>query len=417
MPGAVPKRVGARTYVAVISLASVGVTLGIQTVSPALPELQRVFDLSNSQIGWIVTAYVLPGVVLTVPMGILGDALGRRLLFCIALIVYGLAAIVQGTIAGYPLLLAMRVVQGACFAAAMPMTITLLGDAFDGSQRIRALAGRNATLTLSEVVLPLAGALLASLSWRAPLLVQAATIPLALLCLVVLREHRTTAGSKRKYARDLLRVLRRQAGMVAVLLVAFSRYLFKFVMLAFLPILLVNERGASLTQVGVVVSFTSLVAVGTTLRVPALIRRIPPSLAAMGSVVALAISTGAFAFVPDWRWALLAAATSGVGDGIIAVLQDTYAIHTSQSHVRAGMVSVSQTARNLGKFVGPLAMTAIVAVSSVEVAFVVMAVAGLTMAPLMLPLRAMDPELQAPDYDASAETERVVGSGESPAYE
>lgn len=417
MVAGVRPRGGIRTYVGVISLATVGVTLGIQAVSPALPELQRVLGLDNSEVGWIVTAYVLPGVVLTVPMGMLGDALGRRLLFCLALITYGVAAIVQGAIESYPVLLAMRVVQGTSFAAAMPLTITLIGDAFEGSQRIGALAARNAVLTGSEVVLPLGGALLAAFSWRAPLLVQAATIPLALAALAILGESGATSGSRRKYARDLLRLLRGQHGMIAVLVTAFSRYLFKFVMLAYLPLLLVNERDASLTQVGIVVSFTSLVAVVTTVRVPALIRRIPPSGAAIGSVVALAISTGAFSAVPDWRWALLVAAIYGIGDGAIAVLQDTYAIHTSRAHLRAGMVSISQTVRNLGKFVAPLAMTALVALSSLEIAFIVMAAVGLAIAPVMLPLRGMDRELQATDIDASAESGRVVAAGESRAYE
>jgi ACDE family multidrug resistance protein len=406
-----------RTYVAIISLASVGVTLGVQAVSPALPEIKRVFELSNSQVGWIVTTYVLPGVVLTVPMGVLGDAIGRRRLFSIALVAYGLAAIVQGAVGNYPLLLAMRTVQGACFAAAMPLTITLLGDAFSGARRIRALAGRNAVLTCSEVVLPLGGALLGAFSWRAPLFVQAITIPLALYSFRILEEHQVRSRAKRTYARDLLHVLRRQQGMFAVLLTAFSRYFYKLLLLAYLPVLLVSERNASLTQVGIVVSFGSLVAVITTTRVPAMIQRIPPSAGATGSIVILSLSTAAFSITSDWRWALLVAAAYGVGDGIIAVLQDTYAIHTSRSHVRAGMVSISQTARNLGKLVSPLAMTAIVAVSSVRVGFLVMAALGLLMAPVLLQLRSMDSELQATEYDRAAEPAQSLDEAGGVPYE
>lgn len=410
------QRGGLRTYVVVISLASVGITLAVQAVSPALPELQRVLGLSNSEIGWIVTAYVLPGVLFTVPMGILGDNIGKRFLFCVALVIYGVAGIVQGTFLSYPLLLGTRVIQGACFAAAMPLTITFIGEEFSGTKRIRALAGRNAFLTGSEVIAPTLGAVLAGLSWRAPLLVQSVTIPLAIYALAILRKEQASRGAKRKYARDLIRVLREQAGMAAVLLTAFSRYFFKLILLAFLPVLLVNERGASLTQVGLVLSFGSLVAVVTSLGVPRLIRRVPPSAAAIGSVLGLGVATGAFALVPGWKWSLLVAAAYGVGDGIIAVLQDTYAIHTSRSHVRAGMVSVSQTAKNLGKFVGPLTMTAVVAISSLDIAFLVMALAGLGMAPLLLPLKRMDSELQETSFDRAAEAAHV-GSIEDLPYE
>ena len=410
------RRVGIRTYIAVISLASVGVTLGVQAVSPALPEIKRVFELSDSQIGWFVTTYVLPGVVLTVPMGVLGDAIGRRLLFVIALVVYGLAAIAQGLVVNFPFMLAMRAVQGTSFAAAMPLTITLLGDAFSGGQRIRALAGRNAVLTSSEVILPTGGALLGALSWRTPLFVQAVTIPLALYAFFILEEHQVPTRRKRTYARDLLGVLRGQQGMFAVMLTAFSRYFFKLVLLAFLPVMLVSETDATLAQVGIVISFASLIAVVTTASMPVLIRRIPPSLSAVSSMVFLALSTAGFALAPDWRWALVVAVAYGIGDGQIAVLQDTYAIHTARAHVRAGMVSISQTARNFGKFVGPLAMTAAVAVSSVRIGFLVIAALGLLMAPVMLQLRPMDRELQAGD-GAETEPSRAMRESEDVPYE
>lgn len=390
------RRVGIRTFVATISLGSVGITLAVQAVSPALPALQRILDLSNTEIGWFTTAYVLPGVILTVPMGILADAIGKRLLFCTALIVYGVCGIIEAGTVSYPLLLVLRAVQGASFAAVMPLTITIIGEAFAGPQRIRALAGRNAILTGSEVVLPIGGALLAALSWRAPLLVQAVTIPLAIYSFIILAEGKTSSGSKQKYARDLFRVLRAQPGMFAILLTGFFRFLFKFVMLAYLPLLLVNQRGASLTQVGIVISITSLSAVIVATLIPAVMRRIPPSVVVMGSVLALALSTGAFTMVPDWRWALFVGMAYGVGDGALSVLLDTYAIHTARSHVRAGMVSVSQAARNLGKLSAPLAMTAIIAISSVEVAFVVMAGIGAAVTPLVMALRPMDRELQSP---------------------
>jgi ACDE family multidrug resistance protein len=404
------RRVGIRTFIATISLGSVGITLAVQAVSPALPALQRILDLSNTEIGWFTTAYVLPGVILTVPMGILADAIGKRLLFCTALTVYGACGIVEAATVNYPLLLVLRAMQGASFAAVMPLTITIIGEAFAGPQRIRALAGRNAILTGSEVVLPIGGALLAALSWRAPLLVQAVTIPLAIYSFIILAEGKTSSGSKQKYARDLLRVLRAQPGMFAILLTGFCRFLFKFVMLAYLPLLLVNQRGASLTQVGIVISLTSLSAVIVATLIPAVMRRIPPSVVVMGSVLALALSTGAFTIVPDWRWALFVGTAYGVGDGALSVLLDTYAIHTARSHVRAGMVSVSQAARNLGKLSAPLAMTAIIAISSVEVAFVVMAGIGAAVTPLVIALRPMDRELQSP---AETAAERAHMAAES----
>jgi len=381
-------------FVSVVSLGGVGMTLGIQAVAPGLPELQRVLGLTDSQIGMVTTAYVLPGVFLTLPLGVLGDVIGRRLLFGSTLVVSGVAAIVSGLVTSYPLLLAMRLIQGIAFAAVMPLTITLLGDAFVGARRVRAFVGRNSILTGSDVILPLGGALLAELSWRAPLLAQAVTIPLGIWALLIMTESRVPSPRRRNYARDLVRVVRAEAGIWLILLAQFSRFAFKFVLLAYLPILLVNERGASIPQVGLVISLSAVVTVVTTTRVPGIIRRLRPSVALGGSVLAISVSLALFALVPGWRWALVAAVVYGIGDGVIAVLNDMYAMHTARSDMRSGMVSVSQTARNVGKLSSPVAMAALVAVSSLSSAFLIMAALGLAIAPTMTGLRGMDEHMR-----------------------
>lgn len=401
-------------YIATLSLASVGVTIGTRAISPALPELQRVLDLSNGQIGWIVSVYVLPGVILAVPMGILAEVVGKRRLFSTALIAYGLAGLVQGIFMSYPLLLIMRAIQGICFSAAMPLTITLLGDSFSGRERVRAIAARSTVLTSGAVVLPIGGALLAEVSWRAPLLLQMVTIPIGLHAFRIVEGGKVLLGAKGRYAHDLYKVLREQPGMFAVMLTAFIRYFFNFSLLAYLPIMLVNHRGTSLTEVGLVISLLYLAAVISTTVAPALLRRTPASVVAIVSVAAMGTLTAAFSVVPGWKWALVVGLMFGVADGIFVVLQDAYTIHTAQSHVRAGVVSVSQTIRNLGKLAGPLAMSLIAAVSSIKAAFIVVAILGMVTLPLLLPLRRMDQELRHPNLDSTADGAPVVSTDDLP---
>jgi MFS transporter, ACDE family, multidrug resistance protein len=383
---------GARRYVYFIALVSVGATLGVQTVAPGLPALQDTLHLSDSQIGWFTTAYVLPGVVLTLPLGFLSDAVGRRSIFCITLLVYGAAGVMQGVFTDYPVLLALRGVQGASFGALMPLTITLIGDAFSGPERAGAVASRQAVLTASEVVLPVVGASLAALSWRAPFLVQAVNVPLAALGLWLIGNEKR-ATERKRYARDLVRVFKDQRGMMAVLLTGFARFVFKLGILAYVPVILVNQRSATLVQVGIVISGAHLVAAGVAALVPRLTERITPSTMVMAAVPSIGLAMVGFAVAPGWEAALGAGVLYGAGDGVLSVLQDTYAIQTARQHVRAGMISVSQTARNLGKLIGPLAMTAVVAVSSVATAFVVMAFAAVLFLPFFLPLRGLDEEM------------------------
>ncbi len=386
---------GGRRYLYFIAMASVGATLAVQTVAPALPALQESLGLSDSQIGWFTTAYVLPGVVFTLPLGFLADAIGRRSMFCTTLFVYGVAGVMQGLLTSFPILLALRGVQGACFGALMPLTITLIGDAFSTEDRSGAIAGRQAILTASEVVLPIAGALLAALSWKAPFLVQGVNIPLAGLGLWLLGGRgRSSATEPKKYTRALIQVLRDQRGMIAVLLTGFARFLFKLSVLAYLPLILVNQRSATLVQVGIVISGAHLVAAVVAAQVPRLMERIAPSKLVMMGIVSIGLAMVGFAIAPGWQVALAVGVLYGLGDGVLSVLQDSYAIQTARQHVRAGMISVSQTARNLGKLLSPLVMTAVVAVTSVATAFVVMALAAALIIPFFLPLRSLDDEMR-----------------------
>jgi MFS family permease len=237
------------------------------------------------------------------------------------------------------------------------------------------------------------------------------TIPLAVYSFTIMNESRTEPSARKRYARVLLGILREQPGMFSILLMQFSRFAFKFVLLAYLPILLVNDLDASVGHVGLVISLAAVATVVTTTLVPKLIQRVPSSSAVMAGLLSIATAIASFSVIPNWPWAFGGAVLYGIGDGILAVFSDAYAMHSARSGLSAGMVSVSQTARNLGKLSSPVAMAAIAAVSSLPVAFVAMAVAGALIAPLMLPLRRMDHELHSSEPEPT--TEVVSGAGES----
>jgi sugar phosphate permease len=114
----------------------------------------------------------------------------------------------------------------------------------------------------------------------------------------------------------------------------------------------------------------------------------------MMGIVSIGLAMVGFSIAPGWQIALAVGVLYGVGDGVLSVLQDSYAIQTARQHVRAGMISVSQTARNLGKLLSPLVMTAVVAVTSIATAFVVMALAAVLILPFFLPLRNLDEEMR-----------------------
>ena len=102
---------------------------GAQGISPALPAVQKALGISESQVGLITAAYMLPGVLLAIPLGYLADRYGRRVVFSSTALLYGVAGAAQALAPSFNVPLGLRVVQGIGFAALMPLSMTLIADA------------------------------------------------------------------------------------------------------------------------------------------------------------------------------------------------------------------------------------------------------------------------------------------------
>src|SRR4051794_30762221 len=172
------------------AIAAGATVFGAQGISPALPAVQEAFGISNSQVGLITAAYMLPGVLMAMPLGWAADRWGRRVVFSSMAFLYGAAGAAQALAPTFDVLLGLRVVQGIGYAALMPLSVTLIADTFSSAEQVKAQASRQVSLALSEFTLPVIGATLAGLSWRAPLAVQGLMVVFAIIALFVLDDRR-----------------------------------------------------------------------------------------------------------------------------------------------------------------------------------------------------------------------------------
>ena len=62
--------------------------LDITVVNVALPDIQRSLHGSFSDVQWVVDAYALTLASFLLTSGVLADRYGRRLLFCIGLVIF-----------------------------------------------------------------------------------------------------------------------------------------------------------------------------------------------------------------------------------------------------------------------------------------------------------------------------------------
>jgi MFS transporter, ACDE family, multidrug resistance protein len=377
-----------RPDMALATAAAMGIIFGAQGISTALPAIQTALGVSDSRLGLFTAAYMLPGVLFAIPLGYLADRIGRRQVFASMAALYGLAGGAQALVGSYEAMLGLRVLQGVGFAALMPLSITLIGDVYSGHAQLRAQASRQVATTTAEFLVPLIGAALAAWSWKAPLAAQGLILPLGLFALVVL-DGRPRHDAARGYARQLGEAVR-EPGMPAVLTAGFLRYVCRFSVVAYLPVVLVQDRGASLGQSAIVVSTSAGIAALVSLNVVRLLRHVRASRLVLFAIAGIGAALIGFGAAPTWQAALAVAVGFGLADGMLGVLQNAMVTEIAPPRIRGGVLAVSGMSRNAGKLLAPLAMGALIVVVSVPWSFAVMGLVTWASLPALRSLRHMD---------------------------
>lgn len=384
-----------RSYLLLACGTAASLTLGLQAIAPALPVVQETFGIDDFQVGLITSAYVLPGVLFAVPLGVAADMVGRRVVFSTAGVFYGLMGIAQSLSPGFEWLLVWRLGQGLAFAALMPLTVTIIGDAFTGIAQIRAQAQRQIVMALANLIMPIVGAQLAIAAWFLPFAAQSFAVIPGLLAIAVLDGGSSAESRQRGYAGAAWRSVMRR-GFPSVLSLGFLRFFARFSIIAYLPLHLTREFGVSLTTVGIIMGVATGVGFLSAMVTARLSSRFRPSGIVMVALTAIGIGLVGFAFLGQLSLVLVVAVIYALSDGLISVLQSAYAARGAPEAVRAGLVAVNGTARNAGKFVGPLVVGALAAWGGIAtgLAIVGMITVG---AALMLPRRllGLDGVLQA----------------------
>ena len=137
-------------------------------VNIALPSLQRSLGAELTTTQWVVNGYMLALASLILLGGSAGDRFGRRRVFLIGLVGFVAASMACGLAPSAAWLIAARLAQGAAAALLMPSSLAIIGSAYSGEGRGRAIgtwaAAGAITMALGP---PLGGWLVDTVGWRA----------------------------------------------------------------------------------------------------------------------------------------------------------------------------------------------------------------------------------------------------------
>ncbi|GHO60432.1 MFS transporter [Ktedonobacter robiniae] len=152
-------------------------------VNVALPEFQREFHASASEVQWVVEAYALFLAALLLVGGSLGDRLGRRRVFLFGTTLFAFSSILCGLSPATIWLIVARALQGVGGALLVPGSLALISAAFQADQRGRAIGTWSGFTSVTSVLGPLLGGWLVQVaSWRWVFFLN---VPLAVTVLLV----------------------------------------------------------------------------------------------------------------------------------------------------------------------------------------------------------------------------------------
>ena len=174
-----PENADPRRWLAlfVLLIANFMNLIDVTIVNVALPSMREGLGATDSQIEWVVAAYIMAFALGLLPFGRLGDIVGRTHLFLWGVAAFTTASALCGMSPNIEFLIGARVIQGLAGAMMTPQVLAIATVTFPPQERGQAFSLFGLSAGLASVCGPILGGLLISghlfgLDWQPIFLVN-----------------------------------------------------------------------------------------------------------------------------------------------------------------------------------------------------------------------------------------------------
>ena len=202
---------------AVLTTARVSMGFQFQSLASAAPILVKDLGLGFADVGFLVGLYMLPGILLAVPGGWLGERFGDRRIVVAGLGLMVLGGVLAGLAPSYALLVAGRLISGIGGVLLNVLMSKMITDWFIEHELVLAMAiFANAFPIGVGIALMTLGSLAERAGWAAALETSAAVAGAALLLVAFVYRPHPNDGKARAVAASEGRISAREAAVVAI---------------------------------------------------------------------------------------------------------------------------------------------------------------------------------------------------------
>jgi EmrB/QacA subfamily drug resistance transporter len=165
-----------------IGISLIVISLDNTVLNVALPSISRTLGAGQSDLQWIVDAYILVFAALLLTMGAIGDRIGRKRALQFGMVMFGLGSLAAALSHTTLALIASRAFLGIGGATIMPATLSIISATFPPKERPQAIGIWAAIFGLGVGIGPVVGGwLLQRFEWNSVFLIN---LPIAVVALI-----------------------------------------------------------------------------------------------------------------------------------------------------------------------------------------------------------------------------------------
>lgn len=356
--------------VRVLSLVALLVAIGFGVMVPVLPVFARSFEVSQFEVGAVISAFAFARLVTGPFCGRLNRLIGERVALGTGIGIVALSTAGAGLAQSYPQLLVLRGVGGIGSAMFSVAAMTLLLASVDAARRGRASALFSGGFLLGGMAGPAVGGALAAISIRAPFFFYALTLLVAgtVGLLLLSRDNANPTDRTGEAAISLAQAWRRPGYQLACWANFTSGWQAQGVRSTLVPLLVVEvlDRPASWTGVAfAVAAVVQVLALSPAGRLVDQWGRRPMLVAGLSCC---GISSALIPLAPNMGWLVVILCVFGLGSAALSTAP-TAMIGDATGGAGGTPVAVFQMSSDLGSIAGPLVAGALADYFPLPVAF------------------------------------------------
>ncbi|PEM56683.1 MFS transporter [Bacillus wiedmannii] len=221
--------------------------------TPILPMIQASFHTSLYLINVTVSLFTFVLAIMQLIYGPLIDTKGRKSVLIPSLIISTIGSIGCAFSANIYLFLFFRAVQAIGIAAIPVVAATIIGDLFEGKERVEAMSLYQMLLALAPAIGPLIGGYLGSINGHLYVFLFLSTLGILLLIINIslLPETKPTVIKQPQAKKSYWFILKNKTGF-SITLIGFIQFCIYFCFLVFLPSILTNSFHLTASKIGLI---------------------------------------------------------------------------------------------------------------------------------------------------------------------